>query len=81
MLGASTDSPEDNAAFRAKFDFPFPLLCDTDGALTKAYGAEVEGKNMAARAAVVIDPKGKIVRWWPKVDAATFPETVLAELP
>lgn len=57
------------------------MLCDTDRTLAQAYGAAVEGKSTAARAAVVIGPDGNIVRWWAKVDAATFPETVLADLP
>ncbi len=29
ILGASFDTPEENKAFAEKFDFPFPLLCDT----------------------------------------------------
>jgi len=36
---------------------------------------------MATRAAVVIGADGNVVRYWPKVDARTFPESVLAELP
>lgn len=81
MLGASTDDAAANASFRSKYEFPFPLLCDTDRTLATAYGAIVEGKTSAMRAAVVIGPDGKIVKYWPKVDAQTFPETVLAELP
>jgi peroxiredoxin Q/BCP len=81
VLGASTDDDAANASFRAKFSFPFPLLCDTSGSLAKAYGASVEGKTTAARAAVIIGPDGKVMKWWAKVDAATFPETALNELP
>lgn len=81
MLGASTDDAAANAAFRRKFDFPFPLLCDTDHALGVAYGAIVGDAKMAARAAAIIGPDGKIVKWWAKVDAKTFPATALAELP
>lgn len=81
MLGASCDTAAENQAFRAKFTFPFPLLCDTDQKLAKAYGAAQEGKSNAARVAVVIGPDGKVVKYWAKVDAKTFPETVLAELP
>jgi peroxiredoxin Q/BCP len=81
VLGASYDSAADNLKFRTKFSFPFPLLCDTDHALAKAYGAYEDGKNSPNRAAVVIDGKGKIAKWWAKVDAKTFPDTVLKELP
>ncbi len=75
------DDDAANAAFRSKFEFPFPLLCDTSGALCRAYGAAVEGDRNATRAAAIIGPDGNIVRWWQKVDAKTFPETALAELP
>ncbi|MBK8099413.1 MAG: redoxin domain-containing protein [Planctomycetes bacterium] len=81
VLGASFDSKEANGKFRAKYEFPFPLLCDTEQKLAKAYGAEQADKPYPARAAVVIGPDGKVVKWWGKVDAKTFPETVLAELP
>lgn len=81
MLGASTDDAAANAHFRQKFEFPFPLLCDTDHGLATAYGAIVEEKGMAARAAVIIGPDGKVVKYWAKVDAKTFPETALTELP
>jgi peroxiredoxin Q/BCP len=81
VLGASADSPEANKKFKAKNDFPFSLLSDPELKLAKAYGAFEEGKKTANRAAVVIDGKGKIVKWWPKVDAKAFPEQVLAELP
>ena len=81
MLGASTDDAAANAAFRAKYSFPFPLLCDIGQTLCRAYGAIADGKQHANRAAVVIGPDGRVVKWWPSVDARTFPETVLAELP
>ena len=75
------DSPAENAAFRTKFEFPFPLLCDEGGALSRAYGAAGEGDRNAGRAAVIVGPDGNVVKWWAKVDARTFPETALAELP
>lgn len=80
MLGASTDDAAANASFRQKFEFPFPLLCDTTHELCKAYGAIEEGQSHAARAAVIVGPDGKVIKWWAKVDAKTFPETALAEL-
>jgi peroxiredoxin Q/BCP len=38
ILGASFDSQEANAKFAKKFDFNFPLLCDTNRELGMAYG-------------------------------------------
>ena len=37
MLGASFDSAADNKKFAEKFNFNFPLLCDTDRAIGTAY--------------------------------------------
>ncbi len=39
MLGASFDSVPDQAAFAAKFSFPFRLLADTDKRVALAYKA------------------------------------------
>lgn len=81
VLGASLDGQAANAAFRRKHEFPFPLLCDADRKLAIAYGAADDASaGSARRAAVVIDGKGHIVKWWAKVDARAFPEQVLAEL-
>jgi thioredoxin-dependent peroxiredoxin len=33
------DSVEENRAFAEKFSLPFPLLCDTQGQASTAYGA------------------------------------------
>ena len=38
-MGASFDTVEENRAFAEKFDFPYPLLCDTDRAVGLAYKA------------------------------------------
>lgn len=82
VLGASFDAPADNQAFRDKHGFPFPLLSDTERKLALAYGAcDDAGASHARRAAVVIDGKGRIVRWYAKVDARAFPAEVLGDLP
>ena len=39
ILGASFDSPEENKAFKDKFNFPYDLLCDTGKSMGIAYGA------------------------------------------
>jgi len=45
------------------------------------YGAcKSKSDRFANRIAYVIDGEGKIVKAYAKVDAKTFPETVLAEL-
>ena len=81
ILGASFDTPEENKAFAKKFDFPFPLLCDTDRKIGLAYGAANSADDeYARRIAYVIDENGKIAQAHGKVDAANYPKTQLETL-
>jgi peroxiredoxin len=78
----SFDGPAANKAFKEKFAFPFPLLSDQDRRMALAYGAAADAAAAsAARAACVIGPDGLVVKWYAKVDARTFPTTVLEDLP
>jgi peroxiredoxin Q/BCP len=81
ILGASFDDETANAAFARKFDFNFPLLCDTDRALGLAYGAcDVPDAGFARRISYLIGPDGKIARAYPKVDPKTHPGEVFQDL-
>ena len=81
ILGASTDPQDQNAQFKSKHQLPFPLLCDTTRALGMAYGACDDAKAASARRiAVWIDPKGKVKKYWDKVDAKAFPQQMQDEL-
>jgi peroxiredoxin Q/BCP len=72
----------ENAAFAKKFDFSFPLLCDTTRAVGMAYGAaESPDAGSARRISYLIGPDGRVRRAYPKVDAAAHPEEVLKDLP
>ena len=77
----SFDTVEENKAFARKFGFEFPLLCDTKRDIGMKYGAcaSPEDKH-AKRIAYVIDGSGTITKVYPKVEAAGFPEQVLAEV-
>ncbi len=66
LLGASTDTREEQAAFKAKFDVPFRLLADHDKALATAYGV-LAGAGYANRVTFLIDEAGKIEKVYPKV--------------
>ncbi len=80
ILGVSFDTAAENTAFARKFGFEFPLLCDTERSVGMAYGAcENPSDAHAKRIAYVIEG-GKITHAYPKVEAATFPETVLGEI-
>ena len=62
-MGASFDTVEENRAFAEKFDFPYPLLCDTDRALSLAYKAcEDASDGYPRRITYVISPEGVIER-------------------
>jgi peroxiredoxin Q/BCP len=81
VLGVSFDSVEDNAKFAQKFDFPFPLLCDTDRAIGIAYGAADSARDeYAKRIAYVIDENGRIAEAHAKVDARNYPREQLKTL-
>ena len=77
----SFDSQEDNAKFAEKFEFPFPLLSDTDRKIGLAYGACDSPKDeYARRIAYVIDENGRIAQAHAKVDAKTYPAEQLKTL-
>jgi peroxiredoxin Q/BCP len=59
VLGVSVDDEASHQKFTEKYSLPFPLLADTDGAITKAY--DVEGGGYAKRVTYVIDGQGKII--------------------
>jgi thioredoxin-dependent peroxiredoxin len=81
ILGASFDTVESNAAFAKKFDFNFPVLCDTERKIGLAYGAaEDPSAPTAKRISYLIGPDGKIRKAYPKVNAAAHPEEVLKDL-
>jgi thioredoxin-dependent peroxiredoxin len=80
ILGASFDSAADNKKFAEKFNFNFPLICDTDRTIGTAYGANTDPQKGAARVGVVIDRDGKIKEWHARVDARAWPAEVVKTL-
>ena len=77
----SCDTPEDNAAFKAKFDFPFDLLCDVDRGVSMTYGAaDSADAEYPARISYLIDPDGNIAKVYGKVVPAEHPDQVLADI-
>ena len=81
VLGASFDTVEENAAFAAKFGFPFAILCDTRREMGVAYGAcSRPGDGSARRISYIIGPEGTIRHAFPKVDPKRHPQEVLGLL-
>lgn len=83
ILGVSVDSKESHQQFCAKDSLTFRLLSDTDHKVVSAYGSlsSFGGNAMAARNTFLINPKGKIVKVWTKVNPSTSASDVLAALP
>ena len=81
ILGASFDTPADNAAFARKYSFPFPLLSDADRTLALAYGAADDpSAQFAKRVSCLIDEEGRVLRYYPQVAAREHVSEVLRDL-
>jgi peroxiredoxin Q/BCP len=86
VVGVSKDTIKSHCRFRDKYALDFPLLSDESGAVIEKYGAWGEknmyGKAMMGiiRSTVVIDPEGKVVRFFPKVKVAGHVDEVLATI-
>ncbi len=76
VLGVSLDSEASHQAFTQKYNLNFPLLADTDGAITKAY--DVDGGGYAKRVTYVIDPEGVITHVDSSVNTSTHASDILA---
>jgi len=70
ILGVSVDSTASHQQFCTKDSLTFRLLSDTDHTVVSAYGS-LGGRNgvfMANRNTFLINPKGKVVKVWTKVN-------------
>mgnify|MGYP000727499055 CR=1 FL=1 len=82
VLGVSRDSVESHAAFKRKYDLPFPLLSDETGEVSAAYHAITpeQPSQHAARITYLIDPSGCIAKVYPKVSPADHADELLRDL-
>lgn len=82
ILGVSLDDEVSHKAFADKYSLPFPLLADTDGTTSEAYGvkAKMFGVTVARRQTFLIDPSGRVAKHYAKVDPDTHSKQVLADL-
>ncbi|MEG3988383.1 thioredoxin-dependent thiol peroxidase [Microcoleus sp. S28C3] len=87
VLGVSTDGAGSHAKFAAKYQLPFPLLCDSNAEVATAYGCyglkKFMGKEFMGitRSTFAIDPDGRIEKVYRKVKAETHAAEILADLP
>jgi peroxiredoxin Q/BCP len=84
VAGVSRDSMKSHESFKAKMEFPFPLLSDADEKLCIQFGV-MKMKNMYGkkvrgieRSTFVIDGKGVMVKEWRGVKVPGHAAEVLA---
>lgn len=82
ILGVSVDNQDSHAQFAKKYNLPFPLLADTDGAVAKQYGAlwSLAFIRFARRHSFIVDPQGKIVRIYREVRPETHAQEIIEDL-
>ncbi|HEY4567596.1 MAG TPA: thioredoxin-dependent thiol peroxidase [Savagea sp.] len=86
ILGVSPDDEKSHNKFIEKFDIPYDLLVDTEKEAAKAYDVwrlrKMFGKEFMGieRSTFIIDPEGKVVKQWRKVQAKGHFEKVLEQL-
>jgi len=82
ILGVSVDTPDSHKQFCTKEGLTFHLLADPEHKVVDSYGSlgNFMGFKIASRNTFLIDPQGKIVRVWTKVDPSHHSEEVLAAL-
>ena len=86
IVGVSKDSVARHDKFKSKYDLPFTLGSDEDGAICDAYGVWKEKKNYGRtymgieRSTFLIDKKGKVAKLWRKVKVNGHVEAVMDAL-
>jgi peroxiredoxin Q/BCP len=82
ILGVSLDTPDSHKQFCTKEGLTFRLLADPEHKVVDAYGSlgHFGTWTIANRNTFLIDPQGKIVKEWIKVDPSHHSEEVLAAI-
>ena len=82
VLGVSVDTPDSHKQFCTKEGLTFRLLADPEHKVVDEYGSlgHFGTWTIANRNTFLIDPQGKIVKEWTKVDPSHHSEEVLAAL-
>ena len=78
IIGISADSVDSHAEFCDSEGLKFPLLADTTGAVSKAYGSWIGA--VSVRHSFIIDPQGILRETFVKVNPTVHSSEVLARL-
>jgi len=82
IVGVSVDTPDSHKQFCTKEGLTFRLLADPGHKVVDEYGSlgHFGEMTLALRNTFLIDPQGKIVKVWTRVDPKIHSEEVLAAL-
>lgn len=78
IIGISADSVDSHAEFCDSEGLKFPLLADTTGSVSKAYGSWMG--SVSVRHSFIIDPQGILRETFVKVNPTVHSSEVLAKL-
>ncbi|WP_415380875.1 redoxin domain-containing protein [Halosimplex sp. TS25] len=78
VLGVSRDSAFSHRALAREHDLPFPLISDSDGAVSERYGVRLDElaghRDVSNRAVFVIDAATKVRYAWAADDPSEQPD-------
>jgi thioredoxin-dependent peroxiredoxin len=86
IFGVSADTVASHKKFATKYKLPFTLLADPEKGMLKTYGVWGKKKFMGreyegiSRSSYLIDPDGKIVKVYEKVNPLTHADEVRKDL-
>jgi len=82
VVGISIDSSDSHKEFKEKYNLPFMLLSDPDGAIAKKYGAlnNFFILKLAKRQSFIIDPRGFVRRVYRDVSPSNHAQEIKNDL-
>ncbi len=82
VVGISVDDVESHRAFAKSLGLNFPLLADTDGKVSRRYGAlnDFAVVKFAKRHTFLIDPDGRIAKAYRDVEPSLHAGEIIADL-
>src|SRR5712671_2147707 len=79
VFGVSTQDASSHQAFAQKYNLPFPLLSDRDGAIAAQYHVRVF-LGLARRVTYLIGKDGRIAHVWPSVKPVGHAADILSHV-
>lgn len=82
VVGISVDDGSSHAAFAKKYNLPFPLLSDKDGAVAQQYNAltNLGFVKIAKRYTFLIDPAGALRKIYRNVNTSKHSQEIIEDL-